>query len=483
MPIPDVQFQPIHPTKAITIKEAVDIALRNFPSITERIFKVRAAMANISLAKTQYLPNLNADIQESAVTSNRVASVVMNNVSGFDTVPVDTGPSATHMSMKPLANNLQGLNFNWLLVDFGLRHANDDFARADARAARADLRLTKLDVAYDAADAYLQAVAAEQVIKSAQAALNRMQAADVIAKTLVAQGLRPGVDAANLDFDVSRSKISVIKADKEIKLALVDLAEKIGLANSDIEIVSDPLIRGPLETETQPFGPFNLSSHPLAALKTAEVERWKAKLQVLNHAYYPHLWLNSSIWGRGSGEPRSINPIPSVAGGVLPQTFNYMAGLSLSMPLMEYFPLREEKKIALNNAYAAKASFDLAIQILEQKDVRARVLLTEAQRVAEETPKMVHAAQAREIKEVKRYQTGLIDMVGVAEAERILADSEVENSLAQIELWRSILSLSYVQGDLKPFLQLVSIAESNRGLPIGGAESGVPPISILPESK
>jgi hypothetical protein len=59
----------------------------------------------------------------------------------------------------------------------------------------------------------------------------------------------------------------------------------------------------------------------------------------------------------------------------------------------------------------------------------------------------------------------------------------VENSLAQIELWRSILSLSYVQGDLKPFLQLVSIAESNRGLPIGGAESGVPPISILPESK
>jgi outer membrane protein TolC len=461
--VPDFQFQPIRPTQAITLREAVNIAIRNYPSIAQRQYKLRAALANVTLAKTQYLPNLNWDVQESGVTGNRIASVVMNNVSGFDTVPVDSGPSVSSQSLKPIMNNLEGLNFNWLVVDGGLRHANDDFARADARAARADLKLTLLDVAFGAADAFLTAVAAKQLIRSAQAALDRMQAADLLSRTLVSKGLKPGADAAAWDFDVARAKIKVIKADKEIKLALVDLAEQMGIANTDVDVVCDPVVRSPIEV--QPFGPFDLTSHPLALFKTAEVERWKQKVRVLDVAYRPHVWINSSLWGRGSGAQTSINPVHSVAGGVLPQVFNYMIGASLSFPILEYFPLQAERKMALNNELAAKADFDLAMQILEKKDAKARILLAEARRVAEETPLLVQAAKVKEIKTLKRYRVGLANMVVVAEAERELADAEVEDALAQIEVWRSILALAYVQGELKPFLQLVAIAEGNREPP------------------
>jgi hypothetical protein len=37
----------------------------------------------------------------------------------------------------------------------------------------------------------------------------------------------------------------------------------------------------------------------------------------------------------------------------------------------------------------------------------------------------------------------------------------VEDALAQVEVWRSILHLSYVQGDLQPFLQVVDIVEGS----------------------
>ena len=84
-------------------------------------------------------------------------------------------------------------------------------------------------------------MAAKQIIRSTQAALDHMQAANLRAKTLVSQGLRPGVDAADFDFEVSRAKIALIKAEKETKLALVDLAEKMGTANADIDVVSEPL--------------------------------------------------------------------------------------------------------------------------------------------------------------------------------------------------------------------------------------------------
>ncbi|MBU6451211.1 MAG: TolC family protein [Cyanobacteria bacterium REEB67] len=458
--VQDLQFQPVTAPRAVTIKDAVDVALRNYPTINNKYFKLRAAKANVALAKTQYLPNLNWDIQESGISGNRVSSTVMNNVSGFDTVPVDSGPSSRVLSFKPIVNNLQGLNLNWLMVDFGLRHANDNYAYADARAARADLNLTRLDVAFDAADAYLTAVAAKQVIRSTKAALEHMEAANLRAKTLVAEGLRPGVDAADFDFEVSRARIGLIKAEKDRRLTLVGLAEKMGVAANDLDIISDALVRSPQAAQNfKDPGPFDLTSHPLSLLKTAEINRWRAKRVVLDKAYRPHLWLNSSIWGKGSGD-RS-NPIAPKAGGLLPQVFDYMVGVSLSFPIMEYFPLKAQKQMARSNELAARADFDLAIQVLEKKDARARIMLAQARKVADETPVLVQAARVREEKVLKRYGAGLTNMVTLAQAEKTLAEAEVEDALAQIEVWHSILSLAYVQGDLKPFMEVLDMVEGS----------------------
>lgn len=452
MPVPDLQFQPAKPTKAVSLRESIETSLRNYPSIQNRFFKLRAAKANIGLAKAQYLPNLNFDLQESAVTGNRIASVVMNNVSGFDTVPVDAGPPARRSSMKPICNNLQGLNLNWLLVDGGLRHANDKFAAADARTARADISLTKLDVAFAAADSFFHAAAAKQIIIARKAALDHMEAAKLRVRTLVAQGLRPGVDAADLDYEVAKANINLIKAEKDFRLALVELAEKMGLATADFDIVSDPVIRGPASTVERPV---DLTSHPLARFKLAEIDRWRAKQVVLDKAYRPHLWLNSAVWGRGSGD--SVNPIGSVAGGFLPQVFNYMAGLSLSFPIMEYFPLKEQIKMARSNEQAARADFDLAMLQLEKKDANSRIMLEQARKVAQQTPVLVDAARVKEVNIVKRYDVGLTNVVSLAIAEENLAQADVENAVAQIEVWRSILALGYAQGELDSFLRLVDI--------------------------
>lgn len=460
--VPDVQFQPIRAPHAVSIREAVNIALRNYPEIARKQFKLAAAQANVRLAKTQYLPNLNVDIQESAVTPNRIASVVMNNVSGFDTVPVDSGPSVKSVTLRPEANSLQGLNLNWLLVDYGLRKANDRFAYADARVARADVTLTKLDVAFAAADTYLDAVAEKQIILAATAALEHMEAAQLRARTLVAEGLRPGVEAAEWEFEVARAKIGLIKAERDTQLALVDLAEKCGIAANDIDVISDTLTRRPNQLRGVFETPFDLRAHPLALQKNAEILRWRAKRDVLDKAYRPHLWLNASVWGRGSGSP--TNPINSVAGGILPQVFNYMVGASFSFPFFEYFPLKAQKDMARSNEMAARADYDLAMQILEQKDARARILLAQTKRIADETPRLVDAARVREVKVLKQYSTGLANFVDLADAEKALAAAEVENAVAQVDVWRSILRLSYVQGDLRPFLQVVDIVEgSTRG--------------------
>ena len=453
----DLQFQPIRPTKAVSLRQSVEVALRNYPLIEQKFFKLRAAKANVTLAKMQYLPNLNCDLQISGVTPNRIASVVMNNVSGFDTVPVDSGPSVSSSKFMPVVNNLQGLNLNWLLVDYGLRKANDKFAEADARTARADISLTKLDVAFATADAFFHTAAAKQIIIARKASLERMEAARMRVKTLVAEGLRPGADAADFDYEVAKAKIAVVKAERDFRLAIVDLAEKMGIATQDIDVISDPVVRSPDAVNTQKA--IDLRSHPLARFKYAEMDRWRAKQVVLDKAWRPHVWLNSSLWGRGSGD--GVNAIKPVLGGVMPQVFNYMVGVSYSFPFLEYFPLKAQIDMAKSNQHAARADYDLALLLLEKKDASSRIMLEQNRKVAAETPILVDAARVKEINILKRYSVGLTNVVSLAIAEENLAQAEVDNAVAQIEVWRAILALGYAQGDLNAFFKLVQIAEGS----------------------
>ncbi len=138
-----------------------------------------------------------------------------------------------------------------------------------------------------------------------------------------------------------------------------------------------------------------------------------------------------------------------------------MVGLTYSFPIMEYFPLKAQKEMARSNELAARADLDLAIQVLEEKDSRARILLSKSSQIAEQTPVLVEAARVREIKVMQRYSTGLANMVSLADAERSLATAQVKDARAQVEVWRSVLHLAYVHGDLRPFLRIVEIAEGD----------------------
>jgi hypothetical protein len=45
--------------------------------------------------------------------------------------------------------------------------------------------------------------------------------------------------------------------------------------------------------------------------------------------------------------------------------------------------------------------------------------------------------------------------VDVADAEKLLAQAEIEDSLARLRVWRALLAVAASQGDLAPFLEAV----------------------------
>jgi outer membrane protein len=52
----------------------------------------------------------------------------------------------------------------------------------------------------------------------------------------------------------------------------------------------------------------------------------------------------------------------------------------------------------------------------------------------------------------ERYKFGLATVTEVAEVQRLLAQAEVDNAVAHLNVWRALLVAARLQGDLKPFL-------------------------------
>ncbi len=76
----------------------------------------------------------------------------------------------------------------------------------------------------------------------------------------------------------------------------------------------------------------------------------------------------------------------------------------------------------------------------------------QALRIAEVTPKQVADARTGFQQANAQYRSGLSTIVAVAEAQRLLAQAEIDDSLANLAVWRAMLQIAITEGDISKFL-------------------------------
>ena len=68
---------------------------------------------------------------------------------------------------------------------------------------------------------------------------------------------------------------------------------------------------------------------------------------------------------------------------------------------------------------------------------------------------MMGSMSARAAQAQGTWKAGLATVVEVAEAQRLLTQAEIDDSLAKLAVWRALLGVAAAQGDLEPFLKQV----------------------------
>jgi outer membrane protein len=72
--------------------------------------------------------------------------------------------------------------------------------------------------------------------------------------------------------------------------------------------------------------------------------------------------------------------------------------------------------------------------------------------VAANTPVEVTAARTALAQATARYRSGLAPIDDVAQAQRLLVQAQIDDSLARLNVWRAQLQLDSARGDIQPLL-------------------------------
>ncbi len=429
----------------LRLESAIELALKNYPAMRAAAGQENAARAGVNLARDAYLPRTDLLWQQNRATRNNVAGLLLPQT----IVPPISGPVAGTTSYDGLWGSAAGMLLSWEPIDFGLRRANIAVAQSLVKQATAGVELTRLQVAVTAADAFLAAVAADETVRAARANVERLQVLDTAVTTLVQNQLRPGADQSRADAELAAGRVQLFQLQRVAAIAHAALAEAVGLAGENVTPDAGSLL------QTMPPAlavPLKVETHPFAQVQQAAVDTVRSREEALDRTYFPRVNFQSTLFARGAVAPGIAG---SGVDGLFPDVSNWAAGFTFTFPVFDFFSIRARRQIEAGNEVTERARYDQTVQTLKAQNARARAQLDAARLVADNTPIELKAAQEAEARARARYDAGLATLTEVAEAQRLLAQAEIDDGVARLSVWQALLAEATARGDLAPFLDQV----------------------------
>jgi len=429
----------------LTLAQAVAGALHNYPAVRVSQERMNAAAAGIRLARTAYLPRVDAVAQVNRATRNNVFGLLLPTQG---VIPSMSGPVIGSNNFGTAWGSAVGGLVTWEPFDFGLRRANVASAAAARAQSEAALKRTEFDIAVAAADAHLTLAATQETVRAAQAGVGRGETILRIIQALVNAELRPGADASRAEAELAAARTQWIQTEQATEVARATVAQFVGIEPARIAISAPGLVELPQEHSPAPL---DTAAHPMAREQSAVVEQAQAQLRALERSYFPRFYLQGAAYARGTGAEADGRLLGGL-NGLAPSVQNYALGFSVSFPVADRPAIQAREAVQSAEVRAQTArSQQIATDLRAQWNI-AVATVQGARRIAGNTPVQVSAARAASDQATARYKSGLGNIDAVAEAQRLLTQAEIDDALARLGVWRGLLALATAAGDIRPFV-------------------------------
>jgi outer membrane protein TolC len=433
-------------TGNISLDAVVRSALRDYPQIHISREELNASIANIQQARTAYLPRADALLQTNRATRNNVFGTLLQQ----SIIPPISGPVIGSNNAGSVWGSATGVLVSWQPFDFGLRHANVQATRAAKDKADAALLYSQLEVGTAAADAFLTHVAAKETVRAASAAVDNWKTLLTTIHALATAQLRPGADESRIEAELAMASTQLIYARQAEEQSNVTLAKFLSSPPPDLNLDSKRLLTELPPADEEPG--FNSAAHPLMEEQKATVAQASDQLHALERTWVPHFTLEGAASARGTGAETDGRRLPGW-NGLAPNVQNYAAGVNVTFSFLDFASIHAQQSAQGATVRAEQAREQLIDKNLNETFERAKAALIASREVANNTPIELNAARIAFDQAKARYHAGLTPIDDLAQAQRLLVQAEVDNSMARLSVWRAVLELDAARGDIQSFLQ------------------------------
>lgn len=416
-----------------TLKDVVRRAGEKYAGVQVSFEQASAAAAAVQQARAAFLPRGDFYAQVNRATRNNVFGMLLPN----PVIPSISGPPQTANAGTSVWGSATGFLVQWEPFDLGQRGAKVASSDAARQHAERTYARTRFEVEAAAADAYLTVLASDQTVNGGKAAVERARSLYAMAAAQAGAGLRPEADASRAKAELAAAEAQLILAEQAARTARIGVTQLTGDRWDAVKLQSKLAEKDPAAP------PATGGAHPAVREQEEAVLEAASRRHEADIAWRPRFNTQTALYARGTGEAAQIGP----------HFYNWGIGFSVLFPFLDLPSIRAQQQVEKHKVLAEEARLKQVSADLDAQLERARAALDAARRIAATTPVQLEAASAAHAQARARYQSGLAAIVEVADAQRLLSQAEVDQSLARLNVWRAQLAIAVAAGDLEPFLE------------------------------
>jgi outer membrane protein len=399
---------------ALTLDEAIRIALANQPQLRQARASVEAADARADQALAPMLPQLTGSFAYQRLTSN------------FSTRPgsfpggITEGRAPSSWATTNYWST--GATLSQLVWDFGQAPGRWRAARASADAQRDTEVSTGLQVLLGVRTSFFTARATKDLVAVARETLANQEAHLRQIQGFVEVGVRPEIDLAQARTDRANAEVQLINAENGYATAKAQLNQAMGIeAPTDYDVSDDafPAVEGE-DLALDILLDEALGNRPDVAALASQVKAQEATLSSVRGAYWPTLGVSTGINDAG----------PQLSSMV----WNWNATATLTWNLFQGGLTRAQA----NEAQANLSGLSAQVAALRQQvrlDVDKARLAVRAARAAigAAAEALVNARERLRLAE-GRYRTGAGSALELSDAQLALTSASAQRVKADYDL-------------------------------------------------
>ena len=432
----------------LRIVQVVQDAQQNYPAIHVSEQELNAAVANIRLARTSYLPRLDGIVEVNRATRNNIFGTLFPQ----SILPSMSGPVIGTNNAGSVWGSATGLLVNWQPFDFGLRHAKVESAAAARDRANANVQRSQLEVSSAAADAFLTVLAAGQAQNAAQVAVENWETLRKSIHALTTSELRPGADESRIEAEKAAANTQLALATEAVETGQATLSKFLSNPDDLARPLNPSHLLGEVPLGAEDDATFHPENTPTMLEQHASVSQSASELHATDRSWVPQFNLEAAGYGRGTGAETNGQRLGG-ANGLAPTVGNYAVGLTITFGVLDFANIHAREASQAATLKAEQSRETLVRRQLQEQFAQARAALRATRSIAKNTPVQAAAARTALAQATARYNAGLTSIDDVAQAQRLVVQAEMDDSIARLNVWRAFLQLQAIRGDLQPFLQ------------------------------